>query len=143
MGLERERQAAAGHVDDRLLAILSASQKMNSERDREALLDLIAQEATRLMDADRASIFLLDRQTNELWSKVALGSDEVLRFDARLGIAGAVVKTGETINVADVQTDPRFYAIIVAVLFGVRLYYARIRAPLTGTSKLELRTQKD
>ncbi len=43
---------------------------------------------------------------------------------------------------ADV-TDPRFYAIIVAVLLGVRVYYARIRAPLTGTSKLELRAQKD
>ena len=111
MGLEQERETApASRVDDRLLAILGASRKVNSERDREALLDLIAQEATRLMGADRASIFLLDRQTNELWSKVALGSDEVLRFDARLGIAGAIVKTGETINVGDVQTDPRFYA---------------------------------
>ena len=43
---------------------------------------------------------------------------------------------------ADV-TDPRFYAIIVAVLLGIRVYYARIRVPLTGTSKLELRAQKD
>ena len=43
---------------------------------------------------------------------------------------------------ADV-TDPRFYAIIVAVLLGIRVYYARIRVPLTGTSKFELRTQKD
>ena len=43
---------------------------------------------------------------------------------------------------ADV-TDPRFYAIIVAVLLGIRVYYARTRVPLTGTSKLELRTQKD
>jgi len=107
---EGRQTAAVSHVDDRLRAILGAAQKMNSVRDREALLDLIVQEAIRLMDADRASIFLLDRQTNELWSKVALGSDEVLRFDARLGIAGAVIQTGETINVADVQTDPRFYA---------------------------------
>lgn len=43
---------------------------------------------------------------------------------------------------ADV-TDPRFYAIIVAVLLGIRVYYARTRVPLTGTSKLELRAQKD
>jgi hypothetical protein len=34
---------------------------------------------------------LLDRERNELWSKVALGSDEILRFDARLGIAGSAV----------------------------------------------------
>jgi signal transduction histidine kinase/ActR/RegA family two-component response regulator len=37
-----------------------------------------------------------------------LGSEEI-RFDARLGIAGAVALTGETINVENVYQDPRFY----------------------------------
>ena len=48
-----------------------------------------------LLDCERASIFLLDRERNELWSKVALGSDEILRFDARLGIAGTPSLTGQ------------------------------------------------
>ncbi|MBI4490135.1 MAG: sigma-54-dependent Fis family transcriptional regulator [Deltaproteobacteria bacterium] len=82
---------------------------MNSERDLEALLDLIAREATRLMEADRASIFLLDREKHELWSKVALGSEEILRIDAHSGIAGAVAMTGQTINVEDAHQDARFY----------------------------------
>ena len=73
---------------------------MSSERDLGALLDLIANEATKLMGADRASLFLLDRQRDELWSKVALGSKEI-RFGARLGIAGAVALTGQTINVEE------------------------------------------
>ena len=74
--------------NERLAAILTISQKMNSERDLGALLDLIAREATNVLLCDRASIFLLDRERNELWSKVALGSDEILRFPASSGIAG-------------------------------------------------------
>jgi Nif-specific regulatory protein len=93
---------------DRLQAVLQVCQKLNSERNLEVLLDLIAREAARLMAAERASIFLLDADRNELWSQVALGS-EPLRFDARRGIAGAAALTGETINVPDVTKDPRFF----------------------------------
>src|SRR5689334_12434100 len=96
-------------LNERLAAILAISHRMNSQRDLGALLDLIAREATHLLDCDRASIFLLDRESNELWSKVALGSDEILRFDASEGIAGAAVSTGQTINVRDAYSDPRFY----------------------------------
>lgn len=96
-------------VEEKLLAILKICQKMNSERNLEALLDLIAREATRLVEAERASIFLLDPEQRELWSKVALGSSEIIRFDARLGIAGAAAMTGETINVREAKQDPRFY----------------------------------
>jgi Nif-specific regulatory protein len=93
------------HLAENLLKIC---QRMNSERDLGALLDLIANEATNLMGADRASLFLLDRDRGELWSKVALGSGEI-RFDARLGIAGAVALSGQTIKVEDARDDPRFY----------------------------------
>src|SRR5271166_5822267 len=96
-------------LNERLAAILAICQKMNSERDLGALLDLIAREATSLLDCDRASIFLLDRERNELWSKVALGSEEILRFDAHLGVAGTATQTGKTINVKDAYSDPRFY----------------------------------
>ncbi len=96
-------------LHEKLADILAICQKMNSERDLGALLDLIAREATDLLDCDRASIFLLDRERNELWSKVALGSEEILRFDATVGIAGNAVQTGNTINVQDAYGDQRFY----------------------------------
>jgi Nif-specific regulatory protein len=95
--------------NERLAAILTITQKMNSERDLGALLDLIAREATNVLLCDRASIFLLDRERHELWSKVALGSDEILRFDAGKGIAGRAATTGETINVKDAYSHPQFY----------------------------------
>jgi Nif-specific regulatory protein len=97
---------------EKLAAILAISQKMNSERDLGALLDVIAKEATNVLLCDRASIFLLDRERNELWSKVALGSDEILRFEANRGIAGRAATTGETINVKDAYSHPQFYNVI-------------------------------
>ena len=100
------------NLDEKLGAILAICQKMNSERDLGSLLDLIAREATDLLDCDRASIFLLDRERNELWSKVALGSEEILRFDARLGIAGHTALTGNTVNVRDAYRDRHFYTAI-------------------------------
>src|SRR5579884_1171387 len=93
----------------RFADLLQVCQRINSERDLGALLDLIAREATNLLDCDRASIFLLDRERNQLWSKVALGSNEIIRFDASSGIAGAAVASGAPINVLDAYSDPRFY----------------------------------
>jgi Nif-specific regulatory protein len=106
------RQRSIVHADpsreDKLLAVLRICQQMNAEWNLGALLDLIAREAAQLLAADRASIFLLDREKGELWSQVALGSQPI-RFDARLGIAGSVIQTGEISNVKDAHTDPRFY----------------------------------
>jgi Nif-specific regulatory protein len=96
-------------LQEKLGHILAICRKMNSERELGPLLDLIAREATTLLDCDRASIFLLDHERNELWSKVALGSDEILRFDADAGIVGRAVGSGETVNVRDAYSDPRFY----------------------------------
>src|SRR5713226_5899511 len=95
------------HRDEDLLSVLKICQKMNAEWSLAALLDLIAREAAKLLTADRASIFLLDREKDELWSQVALGSNPI-RFDARLGIAGAAARTGQIINVKDAHEDPRF-----------------------------------
>ncbi len=88
-------------------ALLTICQKINSERDLGVVLDLIAREATNLMEADRSSIFLLDREKRMLWSQVTQDG-ETIQFDARLGIAGAVVTSGQAINVADAYNDPRF-----------------------------------
>ena len=93
---------------EKFRALLQICQKINSERNLAAVLDLIAREATKLMEADRSSIFLLDREKRMLWSQVTQDG-ETIQFDARLGIAGAVVMTGQTISIADAYNDPRFY----------------------------------
>jgi Nif-specific regulatory protein len=108
MAEARAAESRISRLNQRLAAMLSICQRMSSVRELGTLLDLVVREAVELLDADRASVFLLDREKMELWSKVALGRDDILRFDARKGIAGAAALTGKIVNVADAYSDARF-----------------------------------
>ncbi|MFM7468443.1 MAG: HD domain-containing phosphohydrolase [Vampirovibrionales bacterium] len=92
-----------------LMSLLKMGQAMAGEQDISKLLALITDETATALNAERCTVFLLDRDTNELWSKVGIGIEEQeLRFPAYKGIAGYVVKTGETLNIEDAYNDPRF-----------------------------------
>ncbi len=78
-----------------------------SETDPDALLTAIAETTTQMLDADRATIFLVDQDRGEIYSKVALGSGEI-RAPIGRGIAGTVAATGEVVNIADAYADARF-----------------------------------
>jgi signal transduction histidine kinase len=73
------------------------------------LLHLIMEKITRLMEAERSTLFLIDPDTGELWSKVAQGGvDTEIRLAPDQGLAGWVATTGKSINVRDAYSDPRF-----------------------------------
>jgi hypothetical protein len=56
--------------------------------------------AQDLVNAERSAMFLIDREKEELWSRMARGASEI-RFPMRLGIAGHVAMTGETLIIPD------------------------------------------
>ena len=56
--------------------------------------------AQDLVNAERCAMFLIDREKEELWSRLARGASEI-RFPMRLGIAGHVAMTGEVLNIPD------------------------------------------
>ena len=60
-----------------------------------------------MVNADRASLFLVDRKRKELWSKIADNTPEI-RVKLGAGIVGAVATMGKTLNVPDAYRDPRF-----------------------------------
>ena len=95
---------------NQLRTVLNACKRMTSVGDVISLLELITTEATALLQADRASIFLLDREKCELWSVITHEKEKrILLFDARLGIAGAAAMNGQTVNVADAYEHPLFF----------------------------------
>lgn len=100
---------------DKYTALLDVSCLLNSERNFDQLLRLIADVATKHVDAERATIFLLDKEKGELWAKVALGVSDIIRFDARLGIAGAVMISGKLMVVEDAYKSPLFYPSIDSI----------------------------
>ncbi|MGB7946811.1 MAG: sigma-54-dependent Fis family transcriptional regulator [Candidatus Binatia bacterium] len=93
---------------EKLHRILNECRRMTSVGDIVSLLELITIETKALLKADRVSIFLLDREKCELWSIISQ-EKRIMRLDARLGIAGSVAMTGQTINVADAYEHPLFY----------------------------------
>src|SRR5262245_38246769 len=97
---------------DKYTALVDISCRLNSEKNFDQLLKLIADEATKHLDAERATILILDKENGELWAKIALGVSDTIRFDSRLGIAGAVLLSGKPIIVEDAYKSPLFYASI-------------------------------
>ena len=95
--------------NDPLLALVKIGQAVAAEKDIDKLMQTIAEEARNAVQADRCTVFLYDKETDELWSKVALGlGSQELRFNASQGIAGSVFRTGEIINIKDAYADDRF-----------------------------------
>ncbi|MBI4574300.1 MAG: GAF domain-containing protein [candidate division NC10 bacterium] len=94
----------------RLRILLEVIKAMSAETDFERLLQLIMEETTRAMEADRSTLFLVDHERGELWSRIALGLKErkEIRFKSHLGIAGHVATTGEPLNIPEAYEDPRF-----------------------------------
>jgi signal transduction histidine kinase len=94
----------------RLKILLDVIKGMSAETDFDRLLQLIMVETTRAMEADRSTLFLVDREREELWSRLALGLQEKkeIRFKAHLGIAGHVATSGELLNIPEAYDDPRF-----------------------------------
>lgn len=89
--------------------ILEIARRMGSERDLDPLLELILGETCNLVEAERASLFLYDAATDELYSKIAQGSEiGEIRFPASKGIAGFVATKKACVNIPDAYSDPRF-----------------------------------
>jgi len=89
-------------------ALLTITRSLTCELDLDSLLFKIATDVKKTLHADRCTVFLLDEVKNELWSKVALGVEDEIRFPADKGIAGYVLKKGELVNIPDAYKDPRF-----------------------------------
>ena len=89
-----------------LRTLLEVAQAMTGVRQLQPLLELIVASATRLVDADRTSLFLLEPD-GSLWTRVAQDSTDI-RLPPGFGIAGIVARTGQTLVIADAYDDARF-----------------------------------
>jgi len=91
------------------LEFLDIVADLTSEIDLKELLRKVMSEATRMLNADRSTLFLNDEKTNELWSQVGEGLETTqIRFPNHLGIAGAVFTSSETVNIPHAYADLRF-----------------------------------
>jgi signal transduction histidine kinase/putative methionine-R-sulfoxide reductase with GAF domain len=77
--------------------------------DLDRLLELILDKITQALEADRATLYLLDESNDELVSRIVQGQEvRSIRLKIGHGIAGHVARTGKPLQVRDAYKDPRF-----------------------------------
>lgn len=114
MADEGESEAQGEVVPDskaaqRLAMLLDITKTIGSELNIDILLPLIAVQTSLALEADRSTFFLVDEDTKEIWSKVAMGvTIGEIRQPVGVGLSGWVAQTGDKLNIPDVYEDPRF-----------------------------------
>jgi signal transduction histidine kinase/putative methionine-R-sulfoxide reductase with GAF domain len=82
---------------------------LGSTLDLDELLARIAENVTELIEAERSTIYVVDHDRSELWSRVVQGEKQVeIRLPIGAGIAGWVAEHGQVLNVQDAYIDERF-----------------------------------
>ena len=101
-----EEMAKSREKEMKFLDIVS---DVTTEIELGSLLQRVMIESANMLDADRATLFLNDPKTNELFSRVAMGDGMgEIRLPNDMGIAGAVFQSQETINIPYAYADLRF-----------------------------------
>jgi signal transduction histidine kinase len=110
---DRIREQAQNERIRKLHSLLELGVLIGLELQLDEILLKIAEKACDVIQSDRCSLFLHDPNTDELWSKVAIGmSGEIIRIPSNAGVAGHCFQTGEMINLQDAYADPRFAATV-------------------------------
>jgi len=94
-----------------LNAMRTVSEVMTTNIKLDDLLSLILNKLVTTINAERGTIYLVDEERGEIWSRVLMedvGPLSEIRQKIGDGISGYVASTGETLNIPDAYADPRF-----------------------------------
>jgi signal transduction histidine kinase len=89
-------------------AMMQIGRVLGATLDLDRMLVVLLEKVTELLDAERATIYLVG-DNGTLESKIAQGGAiATIRLKPGEGIAGWVARSGETVNIPDAYADPRF-----------------------------------
>lgn len=105
----KERYSKASDGFEMFSLLLSLFKDITHFGDKDGFIDNMLEEVVRIMNAQRASIFLINPESNQLEAVSALGVEkDTLKFDYRLGVAGSVFTTGVALNIDTEKDSARF-----------------------------------
>lgn len=94
-------------AESQLKILLEFGKVINRTKTLNSVLTTMATFARDILGADRCSIFVYDKNSDELWSKVAQDTDQI-RISAHRGVAGYAALSKDTQIVVDAYNDYRF-----------------------------------
>jgi sigma-B regulation protein RsbU (phosphoserine phosphatase) len=93
---------------ERLRTLVEASKLINQSIEADALFASILTVARRELHVDRGTLYFVDEQKQEIWTKIAGELSSEIRLPIGKGLAGTVAATGEPVILHDAYDDPRF-----------------------------------
>ncbi|MCK6606243.1 MAG: GAF domain-containing protein [Ignavibacteriaceae bacterium] len=97
------------HQNKKLSILLEILRSLTSVSDLDELLMRIITLGAELFDSERATLFIVDKQRRQLWSRTAIGLEKSeIRISIDQGIVGQVVATGKSEIINDPYSHPRF-----------------------------------
>jgi signal transduction histidine kinase/putative methionine-R-sulfoxide reductase with GAF domain len=98
-----------GRAERTVKALRDVGLALGSTLDLDQLLELILRKIAELLEADRATLYLLDEQRQRLLSRIIIGDEaKSIELPVGSGIAGHVAKFGQTVRIKDAYRDRRF-----------------------------------
>jgi GAF domain-containing protein len=87
--------------------VLEITRSFASATTLDALLLRVGEQTCVAVNADRATMFLVDEKTQTLWSKAASALEiREIRIPLGIGLAGYVAQTGAILNIPNAYEDP-------------------------------------
>jgi sigma-B regulation protein RsbU (phosphoserine phosphatase) len=93
---------------ERLRTLVEASKLINSSIEPNALFASILTVARNELHVERGTLYFVDDQKQEIWTKIAGELASEIRLPIGKGLAGTVAATGEAVILHDAYQDPRF-----------------------------------
>jgi len=93
---------------ERLRTLVEASKLINSSIEPDQLFDSILTVARKELGVERGTLYFVDRDKDEIRTKIAGEMSGEIRLPIGKGLAGTVAETGEPVVLNDAYADPRF-----------------------------------
>lgn len=93
--------------EEMLKVIFQYTAQIANERSLDRLLMLMADMGREMIVSDRCTVWLLDKNKGELWSRVAHGVDEI-RIPMNAGLVGYAVTSGQPVFIDDAYTNEEY-----------------------------------
>lgn len=84
------------------------AERLKKAKELTSIFQTIMKEGHELISCERATIWLLDEERQEIWSMVSTNLENEIRVAHNEGIVGSCIKSGEIVNIDEAYRDSRF-----------------------------------
>jgi hypothetical protein len=108
--VDNDKAKFSGKLDaNKLLMLFKLTREINSIEDSGELFYIISLRAMETFGCERASVFMLNKERTELFSRVAIGLErKIIKLPLGKGVVGHVIETGKPYITNEVKTSPYF-----------------------------------